>query len=187
MHVPGRRLPAGTMLLAVADSLDQAAAALAEGADLIDLRGAAVHAVAEFRRTFPGVLVCCDAGEADLVRHSQSALAAGALLLCADPAAARASGLPADRLVVEVGPGAVPAAAAAGWAALVDTDRAAQLADPEQTGPVVAGIVAIAALSCWLGAAVVATRHVRPVRRALDMTASIRGTRPPARAVRGLA
>jgi len=175
MHVPGRRLPAGTMLLAVADSLDQAAAALAEGADLIDLRGAAVHAVAEFRRTFPGVLVCCDAGEADLVRHPQSALAA------------RASGLPADRLVVEVGPGAVPAAAAAGWAALVDTDRAAQLADPEQTGPVVAGIVAIAALSCWLGAAVVATRHVRPVRRALDMTASIRGTRPPARAVRGLA
>jgi hypothetical protein len=50
-----------------------------------------------------------------------------------------------------------------------------------------AGIVAIAALSSWLGARAVRTRYPAPVRHALDMTASIRGTRPPALTVRGLA
>lgn len=47
--------------------------------------------------------------------------------------------------------------------------------------------VAAAAVCAWLGVAAVRTRHVRAVRRALDMTASIRGLRPPAWAVRGLA
>jgi dihydropteroate synthase len=47
--------------------------------------------------------------------------------------------------------------------------------------------VAASAVCAWMGAAAVRTRHVRPVRRALDMTASIRGLRPPAWAVRGLA
>lgn len=47
--------------------------------------------------------------------------------------------------------------------------------------------VAVAAISTWLGTAAIRTRHVRPVRRAIDMTAAIRGTRPPALTVRGLA
>jgi len=34
---------------------------------------------------------------------------------------------------------------------------------------------------------VVRTRHPQPVRRALDLTDSVRGVRPPARTVRGLA
>jgi dihydropteroate synthase len=85
---------------------------------------------------------------------------------------------------VEVTPGGVAAALAAGWIALVDADAAAARLDP---GAPVAAVVAIAALSCWTGAAIVATRHVLAVRRALDMTASIAGARPPARALRGLA
>jgi hypothetical protein len=165
-HVRGGRRTGGPALLAVAGQPGEAAAALDAGADLID----------------PG----------DLVRDQCTALTTGALLLCQDAAAAGACGLPPGRLVVEVLPGAVAATSAAGWATLVDADRAAWLA-AAQAGPglaerdLIAGAVAIAALSCWLGAAIVRTRYVSPVRRALDMTASIAGSRPPARAVRGLA
>lgn len=51
----------------------------------------------------------------------------------------------------------------------------------------VAAVIAVAAISTWLGAAAVRTRHVREVRRAIDMTSSIAGTRPPALTTRGLA
>jgi dihydropteroate synthase len=185
---PGRRLPVPTALLAVAASLSEASAAVREGADLVDLvdlGGIVRPAVAEFRARHPGVLVCAPGEAADLVRHPAVALASGALLICGDPGSALASGLPADRVIVEVMPDGVPATAEAGWAAMVDVDRAAELAAAAQ--PALAGIIAIAALSSWLGAAVVRTRHPRQVRRALDMAASIRGTRPPARTVRGLA
>jgi hypothetical protein len=60
---------------------------------------------------------------------------------------------------------------------------AAGAGDPEE----VHAAVAAAAVCAWMGVAAVRTRHVRAVRRALDMTASIRGARPPAWAVRGLA
>jgi hypothetical protein len=51
----------------------------------------------------------------------------------------------------------------------------------------VAAIVAVAAVSAWLGAGAIRTRQVRPARRAIDMTASIAGVRPPALTIRGLA
>ena len=129
------------------------------------------------------------------MRDEATARATGARLICAGLDAARASALPAGRLLVSVPPQPVRQAAQAGWAALVDVDRAAARpawatrhpagragADQDQ-----AGIVALAALGSWLGAAVVRTRHPVPVRRALDLAASIRGLRPPARTVRGLA
>jgi dihydropteroate synthase len=50
-----------------------------------------------------------------------------------------------------------------------------------------AATVAAAAICAWLGIPAVRTRHVKEVRRALDMTASIMGTRPPAWTLRGLA
>jgi hypothetical protein len=72
-----------------------------------------------------------------------------------------------------------------GPAALVDADL---LAAGNTTGDApVAAVVAVAAISTWLGAATVRTRHVRPVRRGIDMTASIAGTRPPTLTTRGLA
>jgi dihydropteroate synthase len=197
---PGRRPPAPTALLAVADNMSEATAALRAGADLVDLGGAQRPAVAEFRARHPGVGVCAPDQAADLVRPPASAIATGALLICADPGAARASALPAARVIVEVMPDGVTAVLQAGWAALVDVDLAAELAEagrPAQVradrAPVLAGttalagIVAIAALSSWLGAAVVRTRHPLQVRRALEMAAAIKGTRPPARTVRGLA
>jgi dihydropteroate synthase len=87
----------------------------------------------------------------------------------------------------------VPCAIAAGYAALVDlrdgpavTGPAGGLAAVPADG-LAAGPIAVAAICAWLGAAVVRTSHPAQVRRALDMAESIRGTRPPARTVRGLA
>jgi hypothetical protein len=50
-----------------------------------------------------------------------------------------------------------------------------------------AAVVAAAAISAWLGAPAIRTRHVVPVRRAIDMTLSIAGDRLPALTTRGLA
>src|SRR5262249_36204107 len=49
-----------------------------------------------------------------------------------------------------------------------------------------AGVVAAAAISTWLGAPAIRTRHIGPVRRAIDMTLSIAGDRLPAITTRGL-
>jgi dihydropteroate synthase len=49
------------------------------------------------------------------------------------------------------------------------------------------GTLAATAISAWLGARVFRVHDVRATRRVLDMVASIRGTRPPAVARRGLA
>jgi dihydropteroate synthase len=49
------------------------------------------------------------------------------------------------------------------------------------------GTLAATAVSAWLGARVFRAHEVRETRQALDMVASIRGTRPPHQALRGLA
>lgn len=50
-----------------------------------------------------------------------------------------------------------------------------------------AGTLAVAAIGAWLGARIFRAHDVRETRQSLDMVASIRGDRPPARAVRALA
>jgi dihydropteroate synthase len=72
-----------------------------------------------------------------------------------------------------------------GAPAAVDADRVA--AGPGAEPAPVAAVVTAAAISAWLGTPAIRTRHVLAVRRAIDMTHSIAGTRPPARTVRGLA
>ena len=49
------------------------------------------------------------------------------------------------------------------------------------------GTLAATSVAAWLGARVFRAHDVRATRRTLDMVASIRGDRPPARTVRGLA
>ncbi|HWJ85808.1 MAG TPA: dihydropteroate synthase [Cellulomonas sp.] len=49
------------------------------------------------------------------------------------------------------------------------------------------GTLAATSVAAWLGARVFRVHDVRATRRTLDMVAAIRGDRPPARAVRGLA
>lgn len=59
-------------------------------------------------------------------------------------------------------------------------------ADADQAGPL-AAVVATAAVLAWLGTPAIRTRHVLAVRRAIDMTCCIAGTRLPALTTRGLA
>lgn len=51
----------------------------------------------------------------------------------------------------------------------------------------VTGTLAATAISAWRGARVFRAHEVAETRHVLDMVASIRGTRPPARTVRALA
>lgn len=66
----------------------------------------------------------------------------------------------------------------AGTPAAVDVDSPPALP--------VAAVVARAAVLAWLGTPAIRTRHVVPVRRAIDMTSSIAGTRLPSLTTRGL-
>jgi dihydropteroate synthase len=199
--------PAGprTALMVVADTAAAAGRAVDEGADLIDLTGAVSAEVAAFRQAHPGVPVCADAdgdgSPADLTRDPAVAAASGARLICARQEEAALSGLPPERLLIETTPAGLMAALAGGYPVLVDLPgtgaRPGETAPGDGTAPDEAAIpgdgppgaaeLAVAALSGWLGAAVVRTRHPQPVRRALDLTDSVRGVRPPARTVRGLA
>jgi hypothetical protein len=118
-------------------------------------------------------------------------------------------GAAGDRIVVQVGPGEVAAAVRAGWRALVDVDGADGDVDGDGTDGdgtdgdgtdegrgsdgdggdariAAARAGAIAAVCAWQGARIIRTRHLTEVRRCLDMTESILGTRPPAWTVRGL-
>jgi hypothetical protein len=125
-----------TLLLAVVTGPADAASAVADGADLLDVSGCGEQARAAIRQDCPGALLWDGPGD-------------GHEPVDADLIAATVAG---------TAPGAEP----------------------------VAGAVAAAALGAWLGAALVRTRHVLAVRRALDMTATIVGTRLPALTVRGL-
>ena len=134
--------PPPTLLLGVGADLQQAARARAEGADLIDVRGATGGALAAIRASLPAGALWTDA---------------------------RADPLDADQLAAKAGAARQSAAAV----------PAGQVAP--------AAVIATAAVCAWLGAPVVRSRHTRAVRRAIDMTASIAGHRPPSHAVRGLA
>ncbi len=188
-------MPGRTALLVVAGSAAGAAVAVRAGADAVDLSRACPAVLAAFAAAHSSAVVCSEAGPGELVRDQQAAVRSGALLLCRDTAAAAAAaaaGLPPGQLIVAAPPEAVAGLTASGWAVLVDADRAVANHGTDADGAPphdaeTAAVVAVAALSSWLGAAIVVSRHVQAVRRALDMTASIRGTRPPARAVRGLA
>jgi len=166
---PGRMLLGGTAVAAAAATLPAAAAAVAQGADLIDLTGADQQTMTEVRTRYPGVLACAPADWADLVRDPATALRTGAVLVCSDPAAAaeaEANGIGRAAILVEAARAA--GLIGAGWRVLVDAGQAA--------GPPAAA--AVAALSAWLGAAAVRSPHVLAVRRAVDMTGAISGTRP---------
>ncbi len=178
-HPAGWRLPACCALIAVVADAAAGAAAVAAGADVVDLGDAAQAELTAFRSAHPAVPVCGSAGPAEIVRDQRMAAATGAWLICADPQSARRTGLAAGRLLVLASPAETERLAAAGWHPVVDADA--------HGGSGQAGVIAAAAVSCWLGAAAVLTTRPGPVRQALDMTASIAGRRPPARAVRGLA
>ena len=144
-----------------------------------------------------------------MIRHTEhrgpaAAGPPGTLLLGVggDPRqAARARAEGADLIDVRAAtPGALAAIQASLPAAVLwtgppgdplDADRLAAAAAPDlaagRDGQAPAAVVAKAAVCTWLGAPVIRSRHTRAVRRAIDMTTSIAGRRPPSRTIRGLA
>ncbi len=72
---------------------------------------------------------------------------------------------------------------ATGWPVLMTLSDQDFGPDPD-TG--VADVLPAAAIAAWAGIRVLRVHQVRRTRRVLDMVASIAGTRPPARATRGL-
>jgi dihydropteroate synthase len=224
--------PTPTVLVAAVATLDEASAAVRAGADVVQLTADCAE-LAAFPARYPGVGFCVAAASDGPARGLTAELSADATMIFADIRSAAASGLPHDRVLVDVPlymtlaeaagwpepdhspPDRTLLAAgwpepdhsppdrtllAAGWPVLVDADRAALAAGvhadraAREAGvasaddpALAASVIALAALSCWLGAAAVRTQHVAAVRRALDMANSIRGLRPPTHAVRGLA
>ncbi len=165
---PGRMLPGGTLLIAAVSDLEAAVSAIAEGAALLDLTGAGPQAAAAVRERYPDVPACAPADWSGLVRDPATAVRTGATLICADPAAAaeaEARGIRRGDLLVEAAPVQATGLIAAGWRVIVRADGL--------TGPHASA--AVAALSCWLGAAAVRSRYVAAARRAIDMAVSIRG------------
>jgi hypothetical protein len=164
-------------------TVEQAAEAASAGAQIVDAGGDESLVIA-IRHARVDVLVCGPGSAADISRDSPLAGQSGARLLCGGLSAAQqaaGAGIARDRILVQVTPAEVDAASQAGWQVLVDVDDDAAGAAAE------AAAGARASVCAWLGANVISTRHVAQIRRCLDMTESIRGSRPPAWAVRGLA
>lgn len=159
-------------MLTTVGSVAAATEAVAAGAAVADV-GADEALIARIRQAGLDVLVCGPGPTADLSRYS-----------LAEAQEAIRRGIPRERILVEVSPGQLASASADDWLTLVDVDEPP---DADTTArEEIARAGAIATVSAWLGANVIATRHVREIRRCLDMTESIRGTRPPAWATRGL-
>jgi hypothetical protein len=168
---PGRMLPDHTAVAAVATTVAAARAAIAAGAVLVDLTGADRPVIAEVRERYPDILICAPADWADLVRDPAAARRTGAILVCADSAAAAAAeagGISRRGILIEATPARAAGLMAAGWQVLVD---AGQVTDPHAAA-------AVAALSAWLGATAVRSEYVAAVRRAIGMAGAIRAGRP---------
>ena len=180
----------GTAVVARVSSVAEAVQAIGAGAHLVDA-GTDEALIAAIRREGLDVL---DSG---WLRYVGLGLGLGLTPEPGSPAAdsPAAEGMPSDRILVQIGPDEVTAAVATGWRTLVDVDGddydlgdgdgdGDRAREDAQTAAARAG--AIAAICAWQGAHMVRTRHITQVRRCIDMTESILGTRPPAWAVRGL-
>jgi dihydropteroate synthase len=186
-----------------------AAAVCAEGADVLnDAWGGVDPALAEVAAQWGVGLVCTHAGGqrprtrphrveyddvvADVVERTV-ALAERAVEL----------GVPRESVVIDPGHDfgkntrhsliatrRVDELVATGWPVLVSLSRkdfVGETLDRPNPADRLPGTLAATAVSAWLGARVFRVHDVRATRDVVDMVASIRGTRPPALARRGLA
>src|SRR5258705_5742281 len=131
MSLPWGSEPGITLLVPVT-TVEQAAAAAAAGAGLVDAGddGALVPAI----RRAVGVRVCGEHEGADLVRDAGLAARTGAALIRPGPDAAAAAvrrGIAAGRILVQAAPAGVEPAVRAGWTVLADLDDLEGLARTE--------------------------------------------------------
>ena len=182
LRLGGRRFePWQLLVMAVAPvpSIEWVHAAVAEGADIVELPAPLVAAV---RDAYPELVIGVRTGSGEVARE---ACAAGADLL-AGPLA----GVAAELGLGVVGSLAEAARAVAAERVIVEDSR--PVADLVASGwPVLVSLpdqdLARAAVFAWQGARVFRVERVRETRRALRMVSAIRGDIPPAYAVRGLA
>lgn len=176
-YARGRISPDDTVVLAPAADLPAALAAIAAGAELIDLWQATTETAAAVRGRHPAEAICAPADWAGLVRDRATAQRTGAILICPDLAeavTAETSGIGRSRLLVEAPPGQATSLLSAGWHVIV---TAGDVTTGEEAGGHTAGghtAAAVAAMACWLGAAAVRTRYITAARRAIAMTAAIK-------------
>ncbi|MCO1576977.1 hypothetical protein M8C13_14560 [Crossiella sp. SN42] len=195
----GRDLPDNRALVLAQVEPTAAAvdAALAEGADLIDLGTADPAFVAETRARHPGVALAATPGDVYALCE------AGADLLDGTGGDGEI-----DETAAQYGRGLITASVRqAEWSQWLQVPRAGVLLDcppgpdllrrldePVQWPRLITlpdnglgdAALAVAALAAWRGVQVVRTREVPRVRQALEMAASINGSRPPAAVLRAL-
>jgi dihydropteroate synthase len=186
-----------------AAAMDRVHAAVAEGADAVEVSGV-VPLVAAVRDAYPELVIGVSTGRPEAARKACAAgadvlcwgglgplgsrgfaIAAefGASVVCPVAMAARAveAGVDPERVVVGVdGLSGLAGLVATGWPVLVSPSDVV-VADG------LAGGLAAAAVSAWLGARLFRVPWIGETRRALRMVSAIRGDIPPACAVRGLA
>jgi dihydropteroate synthase len=187
---------------------DVAAAACSAGADLLnDAWGGWDPELAEVAARFDAGLVCTHAGGAEPRTRPHRVTYADVMAdICAVTVgeAERAVRLGVSRERILLDPGhdfgkntrhsldatrRLGELVATGWPVLVslsNKDFVGETLD-RPLGERLIGTLASTAISAWLGARVFRAHNVAETRQTLEMVASIRGTRQPARSVRGLA
>ena len=183
-------------------------AACAAGADLLnDAWGGVDPRLAEVAAEYGAGLVCTHAGGlAPRTRPHRLAYADVMADVLARTTAlaerAAALGVAADRIMIDPGHDfgkntyhslevtrRLPEMVATGWPVLVSVSNKDFVG--ETLGLALddrlLATLATSSVCAWLGALVFRAHNVGPTRQAVDMVASIRGERPPSRAVRGLA
>lgn len=175
----GRRLSSDrALVLAVAESLPEARSAVADGADLVSFPGSG-PLVEVARAAFPDLVIGVDTADPSVAAACCEA-GADLILTCADLA----------EVAARYDAGYAAPAFVAGLSVVVDIGEFRSM--PSEDVPVLASVagdgtpagLARAALAASAGVAIIRTKHVRGVRHAAEMAASIAGTRPPAKAVR---
>jgi dihydropteroate synthase len=184
-------------------------AACAEGAELLnDAWGGYDPALAEVAAEFGVGLVCTHTGGATPRTRPHRVEYADVMAdiverTCAEAERAVALGVPRESVVVDPGhdfgkntrhsleaTGRLPELVATGWPVLVSLSRKDFVGETlDITAPAdrLVGTLATTAVSAWLGARIFRAHDVAATRQTLDMVATIRGTRPPSVARRGLA
>ena len=187
---------------------ETARAMCAAGADLInDTWSAWDPALAETAAEFGAGLVCSHVGpllpRTRLHRAAYGDVLADVLARVLTLAArALKAGVDADRIVIDpthdFGKNTwqsleltrrLGELTATGWPVLLSTSHKDFVGETLGAGldERLPGTLAVTAVGAWLGARIFRAHDVRPTRLAVDMVASVKGDRPPARSVRGLA
>lgn len=189
------------LVMGIAAGVAEAARLVGDGADALDLGGANGVVVREVRHNHPAIPIAVDLGDgaaddADLLvappgsserELARIAASSGAAVVCSIEDAGRLHAAGVAQLLVT--PGRRPdIGTVRGGAELAGGDWPVLLTVSCGGVPEIgAEVIAAAAHAAAAGVRIIRTDRVTETRRTVDMIASIRGTRPPAKVRRALA